>query len=331
MSWVRVKDAALRNWLALAIGAVVWLAWCVPGAAARLIDLGLIDVGVVAIMFLGAVKLSPTQFREAARHPGTIAFSVISVFGVAPVISLAVAWLMGFRDPSDRLAVLLCSTQASTLATAIVLTEVAGGHVATAMVVTVASNALSALLTPLGFALLGGGAEIEVNSLSMAGELALKIVLPVAVAQIVRPRIAAWTKRRSRAISISCQLIILVIVYTGVVSGLANLSGGAEVLLKVLLMAAVLHTTLLIFNALIFNMASESPDRRAALVLSSSQKTLPAGILIWKSQLSALPLGPLVVVSYHLVQLVLDSTLAPSLTGLPLIRSARPHVKGTRR
>jgi sodium/bile acid cotransporter 7 len=277
-------------------------------------------------MFLGSVKLSPDQFRKATKQPWALLLSMISVFGAAPMISLGIAHLLGMNGEEDRLAVLLCSTQATTLATGIVLTEIAGGYVAMAMVITVASNALSTVLTPLGFRVFGGGAEVNVNSLAMAGELALKILLPVLLAQLLRPLLGNWAERHSRRLSFICQFIILLIIYTGVSAGLDILNERPYVLLKVAMMAFVFHITLVLFNAAVFSRVSEDSMHRTAFVLCSAQKTLPAGILIWKSYFPALPLGPMVIVCYHIIQLVVDSALAPSFTKLPLIRNTSRHV-----
>lgn len=326
MSPASVKEIFARSWLVISIGVVVLLAWRAPAGAAPIIELGLIDVGVVLVMFLGSVKLSPDQFRKATKQPWALLLSMISVFGAAPVISLGIARLLGMNGEEDRLAVLLCSTQATTLATGIVLTEIAGGYVAMAMVITVASNALSTVLTPLGFRVFGGGAEVNVNSLAMAGELALKILLPVLLAQLLRPLMGNWAERHSRRLSLVCQFIILLIIYTGVSAGLDTLSERPYVLLKVATMVFVFHITLVLFNAAVFSRVSEDSKHRTAFVLCSAQKTLPAGILIWKSHFPALPLGPMVIVCYHITQLVVDSALAPSFTKLPLIRNTSRHV-----
>jgi predicted Na+-dependent transporter len=99
-----------------------------------------------------------------------------------------------------------------------------------------------------------------------------------------------------------------------------RLEGFHTVLAKVALFAVALHFVLLVLNAALSRLLMRSADQRTAFVLCSSQKTLPAAILIWKSYFPATPLGPIVAVVYHLVQLVVDSILAPSFKKLPLVR-----------
>ena len=92
---------------------------------------------------------------------------------------------------------------------------------------------------------------------------------------------------------------------------------------RIIALVVLFHLALLVANALIALVAARTAGQRTAFVMCSSQKTLPAAILIWKSYFPALPLGPIVAVAYHLTQLVADSILAPGFKRLPLIRAGR--------
>jgi sodium/bile acid cotransporter 7 len=309
-----------QYWLAFAIAFTVLLAWLFPKPALALPRFYVLDIGVVVIMFLGSLKLAPSRFREAVSRPDMILVAVGSVFFLAPFLSIFLASAVGFDSGQDKIAVLICSAQASTLATGIVLTEIAGGAVALAMVITVVNNIATVFLTPLAFRLFGD-TSVEVDHVAMGTEIALKIVLPVLVAQLFRPWLAKWAVRRSRGISITSQLIILIYIYAGVAAGLERATGQISVLPKVLALVVLLHFGLMIFNAIVSKLLMKNPGQRTAFVLCASQKTLPAAILIWKSYFPTLPLGPIVAVTYHLTQLVVDSVIAPAFMKLPLIRN----------
>ncbi len=316
----RLSALITRYWLMVAIALAVGLALVWPEPAAWFSRWHVIDVGVMIVMFLGSLKLAPSRFKEAVTRPTLVIASAISVFVITPILAVGIGAVLGFDTPQDRLAVLICAAQASTLATAIVLTEVAGGDVALAMVMTVVNNLLAVVATPLVFHFLGS-TEVQVDHGAMIGEMVLKILLPVLVAQAVRKWIIEWTRRHSRRLSIASQVIILCFIYMGVVAGNEQLLGNSRVLLKVILLALVFHPLVLLINALIARVISRAPGSRAAFVLCSSQKTLPAAILIWKGYFTVLPLGPIVAVAYHVVQLVVDSVLAPGFCRLPLIRN----------
>jgi len=314
------NSSIIRYWLACAIAATVVFAVTVPGPARYLPRLGIIDGGVVIIMFIGSLKLSLSRFIKAIRRPDIIILCLISTYILAPLFSIGIGSITGLSSPEDRLAILISSAQASTLATAIVLTEIAGGNVALAMVLTITNNLLSVFMTPLVFRILGG-TEIEVDYISMSLQIALKIAAPVIAAQIARIWLSRWASRHSRSLSLTSQFIILVYIYAGVSAGAQTLAGTGQILINVLLLVLLLHPVLLAANALIMRLVSKDPGTRTAFVLCSSQKTLPVAVMIWKNFFPALPLGPLVAVGYHMLQLIVDSIIAPGFRRLPLIRN----------
>ncbi|HUT76941.1 MAG TPA: bile acid:sodium symporter [Polyangia bacterium] len=327
-----------RWWLAAAIAAVVAVALLAPRGAGTILRWHVIDGGVVVVMFLGSLKLDAARFREAARQVRLVALSLVSVFTLAPLAALGLAWAFGLDGDGDRIAVLICAAQASTLATAIVLTEVAGGDVALAILITVVNNVATVAVTPLIFFVLGD-TRVEVDHLAMAGEMALKILAPVLLAQLCRHWLAGFARRNGRRLSVFSQLVILIYIYTGVASSAERLADAGSLLVRVLALAAALHLLLLLANALIARSVTPSVGARTAFVLCSSQKTLPAAILVWKSHFPQLAAGPLVAVAYHMLQLVADSILAPGFRRLPLIRGrsvrddepppgAGPHHRG---
>jgi len=318
-----LSDLLNRYWLAGAIVVTVVAAFLFPGPARALPETLAIDIGVVVIMFLGSLKLEPKRFKEAVTRGHLVLFSLVAVFAVSPVVSLGLGSLIGFGSHDDQLAVLICSAQASTLTSAIVLTEVAGGDVALAMVITVVNNIATVVLTPLVFLLLGG-AEVDVDYPAMILGLTLKILVPVVAGQIVRLWIKEWAARHKRKLSVTSQLIILMYIYAGVGAAMERLSETGPVLLgRVIGLAAALHVAMLLLSALVARVATRNPGSRVAFVLCSSQKTLPVAIMIWKGYFPLLAIGPLVAVAHHMLQLVVDSVMAPGFMKLPLIRKRK--------
>jgi solute carrier family 10 (sodium/bile acid cotransporter), member 7 len=312
---------ATRYWLAAAIPAVLLLSALLPRAALALPGLHLTDAGVVLVVFLGSLKLGADRFRQAWRRIDLVVLSLASAFTLAPLASLALARPLGLGSPEDSLAVLVCTANGSTLATAVVLTEVAGGDAALAMVITVMNTLLSVVLTPLVFLVLGG-AVVDIDAPAMVADMACKIVLPLLAAQAARRWLAAWAALHARRLSIASQLVILTYIWTGGAAGLAAMAGrGGMLLARVAALVLLLHAGLLVVNALVARIAARDPGQRVAFVLCSSQKTLPVAMMLWKGYFPSLPLGPLVAVAYHVTQLVVDSILAPVARALPLVRA----------
>jgi sodium/bile acid cotransporter 7 len=301
---------------------MVLLGLLFPAVGLALPRCHIIDVGVVTVMFLGGLRLSREAFRQAASRVPLLLGSLVVVFGLAPLMALGLGELLGLSSLNDRTAVLLCSAQASTLATAIVLTEVAGGDVALAMVMTVVNNAASVLLTPIAFRLFVG-AEISVDHWSMSLELLVKIVCPVIAAQGARIWLAAPAKRYGKQLSLVSQIIVLTYVFAGVAAGQRYIAEHPHTIFRVLALVASLHLFLLFCSAVASRVMCRCAPERVAFTLCSAQKTLPAAMLLWKSHFPLLPLGPVVAVAYHMLQLVVDSLLAASFTRLPFIADVR--------
>jgi sodium/bile acid cotransporter 7 len=299
------------------------VAFLIPGPAKILPETLAIDIGVVVIMFLGSLKLEPKRFKETVTRGHLAALSLVAVFALSPLVSLGLGSLLGFESQDDQLSVLICSAQASTLTTAIVLTEVAGGDVALAMVITVINNIATVGLTPLVFRVLGG-TDVDVDYPAMILGLTLKILAPVVAGQVARIWLKGWTARHKRKLSVASQLIILMYIYAGVGAAMDRLSEAGPVLLgRVIGLAAALHLAMLVLSALIARVATRNPGSRVAFVLCSSQKTLPVAIMIWKGYFPLLAIGPLVAVAHHMLQLVVDSVMAPGFIKLPLIRKRK--------
>ena len=91
----RVRGLITRYWLSAAIVGAIVLAIVIPGPASVLARLHVIDIGVMAIMFIGSLKLAPGRFKEAIFRPKLIGLSLISVFAVAPLLSLGIASVLG--------------------------------------------------------------------------------------------------------------------------------------------------------------------------------------------------------------------------------------------
>ena len=289
-----------------------------PDGGRALLDMGAVDVGIVTMMLISGMKIPFERFKEVLRRPLPAVAALISIFCLAPPVALAAAHVLGFDAAADRLAVLILAAQATTLATAIVLTETAGGDTALAVVVSVSSNLLSALVTPAVFQLFCD-AEVHVDQSAMIHSLLLKIAVPVAVGQLLRIPFKAFVTKHAKRLSFVSQALILIILYAGISSGHAQLEGGG-VIVRVIGWALLLHGTMLLLNALMARVLIRTSETRTAFVLSASQKTLPAAILIWHNQFSHLPLGISAAVSHHIIQLVVDSLLAPAFRSLPLIR-----------
>lgn len=325
-----VKSAVTKYWLTLGIVIAVIVGVLFPGGVHGILKYYLIDIGVVLVMFLGSLKLSTGQFLSTLKQWRLLGFSVVGVFVLSPIIALSMSHGLGFKTESEQIAVLIAFAQGSTLASGIVLTEIAKGDVALAIVISVLNNVLTVIMAPLIF-VAALGVSIQVEYVDMVGEMALKLIVPVLLGQMVRRKIGKIVFYWSKRFSVASQLIVMMFIYTGVASVKTQVSGSGERLFLVFCLAVGVHLVMLIINTFFGKWASKSSQARVAFILCSSQKALPTAMLIWKSYFPMLPLGPFIAVVHHMTQLVIDSLIAPRFLRLPLVKENTTLVQRSKR
>jgi sodium/bile acid cotransporter 7 len=204
----------------------------------------------------------------------------------------------------------------TTISTAIVFTSLAGGNAAAALVNATASNVLGVFVTPLwvSWLLHVRGEPVPVGPLIR--ELALMVLLPLAIGQAIRPIVRRRVDAHRKAAAAFNSAMVLFIVYAAfcasVASGVwtrhgwgpaAGAAAGAATLFAVVMALTV---------AAVRWLRLEPADRIAAL-FCAPQKTLAAGVpmanLIFGAH-PALGLILLPVMIYHPIQLLAGGILA---------------------
>ena len=106
-------------------------------------------------------------------------------------------------------------------------------------------------------------------------------------------------------------MIILIFVYSGFSVATGQIQGNTEIVLRITLIAALLHLILLLWNYIMSILLRFDSETCTAVVFSGSQKTLPNGIYLWEKFFGDNPIGALPLAIYHLIQLVVDTMLVP--------------------
>src|SRR5262249_8055896 len=155
----------------------------------------------------------------------------------------ALAWVAGGLLPQDdfRIGLLLVSSVPCTLASAVIWTRMAGGDDATALLITLLTNAMGWLATPLWLILAGGGFGTG-PALPMMLRLFAVLVLPVIAAQLLRsvsPAARAATRCKS-SLSVIARLLVLAMMLKAALEvrdrlavGSASVTSGSLVLVAI--------------------------------------------------------------------------------------------------
>ena len=169
---------------------------------------------VALVLFLMALPLEPQAVAYSVRHPWAALLACGVSMGLLPVGAWGLSYLL--NEPL-RAGLRIAAVVPCTLASATVWTRRAGGNDAVAILVTILTNATCFVVTPLWLTLMLGRAfnTPELSFTRMALQLALLVVLPMAIAQVSRlwRPVARWADRRRVTLGGVAQLGILSMVF----------------------------------------------------------------------------------------------------------------------
>lgn len=174
-----------------------------------------------------ALTLAPADLRSAARHTHLVAIALVVQWTTLPALGLLLHLLA--PSPSLAIGILVCAVAPAEITSGL-MAAIAGGDVAIATVCMAASLALSTVLTPLWLSV-GLGSEVRVDSLSLAGELALSVLLPLVVGLILRARFPQLARWRHLWLDFSAVCLLLVVLAGTASARMVLLSGAVLTIL----------------------------------------------------------------------------------------------------
>ena len=305
-----------RHWFLLAMAAAVTLGSLVPqgGQALRLSGFA-IPLLVAVVLAISGFTLDTSRLLAQASNLWAVLLALATTYAAAPLAAyvLAKAWGPGIDGPRSEgafflEAMMILAAQAGTLASALAMTAIARGNQELALLITVLSSILTAVLTPLvlEFSL---GKIVEVPFADIMLRMMLIVVLPVFVGQLARRILWQHARKAMPAIRILPRVIILSFLYTGFSAATEHLADTPALALRFLGACLSLHLVLLLWTWLSSRLLGLRAASRTAVILCGSQKTLPNGIDIWTKFFAHNPYGALPLALYHVVQLLIDTLL----------------------
>lgn len=308
----------------LALVATVAVAAVLPArGAAEPIAKGAVYVAVFLLFFLYGARLSTRAVVEGISHWRLQSLVLLSTFALFPLVGLALTaalsrWLPGELGAGLMFVCVLPSTVQSSIA----FTSIARGNVPAALCSASVSNLIGMVLTPLlvGLLLTTHGSGFSLKAL---GDIAVELLLPFGLGQVLRPWVGPWITRQKHVLSYVDRGSILLVVYAAfsesVVAGVwSHMDPWSLVLVLVLdavLLAIVLLATTLLSRALGFSKADE-----ITIVFCGSKKSLASGIPMANILFPGAAVGAIVLplMIFHQIQLFACATLAQRYARRPL-------------
>lgn len=283
----------------------------VPDAGLWLRDWNVPSLVIFIIFLLSGMMLDARQLRSGLRDvAGTsAALGIIFVFG--PIVG-AVFGLLPLSD-GIKIGMFLVAAMPTTLSSGVVMTGAAGGNMAHALVITVMANSLAVaavpILLPLLLPLAGASAAVSIDRVAMMVRLSLLVLLPLGLGLLLKWLVGKALDRWSKLLQITCQCLIVVMVWIGVAGSRLTLISGAGDLGLILALTGGYHLILLAGAWGAVRALSLGPGRRESLIFMGAQKTLTLALILQVSLFPEYGQALVVIVVHHIVHLMMDGYL----------------------
>lgn len=308
MRWPRWLDPYVT---AMVVTIVVASVVPARGAAATVAS-WVTSAAVALLFFLYGARISPREAWAGASHWRLHLVVLLATFALFPAYGLLIGLLApGVLDPALYQGLLFVCAVPSTVQSAIALTSMAGGNVPAAIFTASFSSVVGIAVTPLLVAwTMSGVGEVELSAAAF-GDIALRLLLPFVVGQLVHPWIGDWMKRRRRALTVVDRGSILLVVYTAfsasVVGGIWGRVAAGDLAVVLLVEAMLLAAVLLTLATLPF-----AREDKVAIAFCGSTKSAAAGLpmaaVLFPGAAAGLLVLPLII--FHQLQLVVGTVLA---------------------
>ncbi|MER6390776.1 bile acid:sodium symporter family protein [Streptomyces sp. NPDC059382] len=299
----------------LALLGTVGLAALLParGQAAGVAQ-GATTAAVALLFFLYGARLSTREAFDGLRHWRLHLTVLVCTFVLFPLLGLAARALVpSVLTPSLHSGLLFLCLVPSTIQSSIAFTSLARGNVPAAICAGSFSSLAGIFLTPLlAAALLGNSAGGF--SLDSVRKVALQLLLPFVLGQLMRPRLGGFLLRHKKVLGRVDRGSILLVVYTafgaGMVAGIwhqvSALRLGALMAVEAVLLAVMLLVTWYGAKRLGFGR-----EDRIAIQFAGSKKSLAAGLPMAGVLFGAhASLAVLPLMLFHQMQLMVCAVLA---------------------
>ncbi|WP_374636348.1 bile acid:sodium symporter family protein [Paracoccus sp. (in: a-proteobacteria)] len=313
-----LKRIGIDNYMLMLVGMVV-LGLILPARGIAADGLrGLTFWAVTLLFFLYGAKLDPASVRAGLLNWRLQGLTFGATYLLFPVLGLILAAIFGgWLGPELTLGLLFLCVLPSTVQSSIAFTSIAGGNVPAAICAASLSNLIGVALTPFLVAQLlhhdGGGISLDAIE-----KIALQILLPFILGQILRPWIGGFVQRHKLLTMVVDRGSILLIVYSAFGAGtVAGIWSAIPAPAMVLCLAVVTLLLALVMGAMVAMgrlTRLPAPDQ-AVLFFCGSTKSLASGLPIATAIFPAATVGATVlpVMIYHMTQLLVCSAIAQRL------------------
>lgn len=272
---------------------------------------------LTVVIFLGflitGLTLETASIGEQFKNVRVLSAALISSLVLFPAIAYFLAGLVFKAPPDWAIGALIIGVAPVTIASGTVMTAIALGNIPLSLFICVLTNLASILTIPflLNLFLQFGDTPIVLPVVQMLTGLTIKVLVPTAIGQMLRPFVKNAIAPYKKAFSIFNQLIVLMIVLNAVSSSTARITQAGTAIIAVFVFMIVLHVLILAINFGLSRMIRLDRASTSAFTIHTSQKTLTVSYIVWAGHFAALyPMALIPAIAYHITQSIMDTLVA---------------------
>lgn len=325
-----MRNLLKKNWFFIGIAVVVVLALSFPGLGLFVKEHKILNFGIFLTFLITGLSLDTRTILEQLKNVRVLIASLLSSLLLIPVITAILAGLAFPGNPDFVVGAIIIAVAPVTVASGTVMTAMALGNVPLSLFICVLCNFASLLSIPLVLSLLLGTAQgIELPVGKILGTLAVTVLVPTLLGQILRPWLKEAIVPYKKAFSIFSQCIVLLIIFNAVSSSSGVISGMGAGIVGLFAFMTFLHGLILGMNLGISRVIRLDGPSTSAFTIHTSQKTLTISYLVWAGYFAhAFPLAMVPGIAYHLVQMFMDTFVAAWFKKRALQDQARHDLPG---
>jgi len=306
-----------KQFLPLGLVTVATVGFFFPSPGIYMAGLPTQYVAVSIIFLLSGLMLKTNEVHAALAAWKATSWGCLSILFATPFIGTAIAFRSPM-EPSFQLGLALFCCMPTTLTSGVALTAQARGNVALALFLTVLTNTAGILTVPFVLAhLLGALGHVELSAGDLFVKLCFSILLPLGVGKYLRRFAVDWIDTQRPRLSLASNAALITIPWMKFSESSERLVlVETSSLLVLVLSGLAIHALYLVFNGGVCALLRLELATRKAVVLMTSQKTLPVAMTVLaflpESAVSPEMKGLIAIpcITFHLGQIFMDAFIA---------------------
>lgn len=309
------------------IVAIIWgLVWSYPGKKVAQPMIGdnriVQSINVMLVFVISGMSLQTSDLKSAFANWAAIVYGVIAILAITPCFGFIIIHIP-YSVAEFTIGYTIFTCVPTTVNTGILLTALAKGNAAVALLLSAGTNILGAFTTPLFLkAIMSSAKDVEIDSVAIILSLLVTVFAPLLVGYSIRTFIKgvpAWIAANKRLLSMFSAINLAMVVWQTIsrsASQIKALSGVSIVL--VIISGILIHLFYLLFNFTVMRYIIREkliPNYEfKPVLLCASQKALPVCVTIIAyldpAEVGDLGLITVPCVLSHSLQLICDSYIA---------------------